>query len=85
MPSGLAVQHLQRKGPLSRDVFWVDFIRRYGCMVCAETGVWKADFAEAILFNCPDITAYWLIDVCPQLPGSNKPLNVSDRKFEKTL
>lgn len=47
-----------------------------------EIGVWRGEFAEAILKACPTIERYYLLDAWRPLPNWNKPLNVSVREFE---
>lgn len=67
--------------PFSRDAFWADFIQRNGFHAVAEIGVWRGEFAKALLDACPGITAYWMIDPWRRLPGWNKPFNTSDEEF----
>ncbi len=34
---------------MDRFSYWAEFINRHGIKAAAEVGVWKGDFAEAIL------------------------------------
>ena len=48
----------------------------------AEIGVWKGEFAAAMLESCESIEAYYMIDPWAHLPDWNKPFNVSSEQFE---
>lgn len=50
----------------------------------AEIGVWKGEFAEHILKNCPSIELYYMIDPWEHLSDWNKPCNVSTEDFSST-
>lgn len=67
--------------PFVRESFWATFVARNDVRAVAEVGVWKGDFAGAMLASCPGITEYWLIDPWRRLADWNKPLNVSDAAF----
>lgn len=49
----------------------------------AEVGVYKGDFAEKLLTNCPLIEKYAMIDPWRNLSDWNKPANKNDITFEK--
>ncbi|MFM8497706.1 MAG: class I SAM-dependent methyltransferase [Planctomycetia bacterium] len=66
----------------SRIRLWADLIARKAYRSIAEIGVWKGEFARTILSQCPEITAYWMIDPWRKLPDWNKPFNVTDEEFE---
>jgi hypothetical protein len=67
---------------IPRETLWVNFIQKQQFYALAEIGVWKGDFARALLSACPEITEYWMIDPWRRLPCWNKPLNVSDENFD---
>jgi hypothetical protein len=69
--------------PFSRNTFWTKFITQNGLRSVAEIGVWKGEFATALLKACPGITNYWMIDPWRQLPDWNKPFNVVDQEFDR--
>lgn len=48
-----------------------------------ELGVWKGDFAAAILSRCPGIRRYWMLDPWRSLEAWNKPFNVSPEMFDE--
>lgn len=66
----------------ARVRLWIELISRYGYRSIAEIGVWKGEFAGAILSACPGIVEYWMIDPWRRLACWNKPFNVSDEEFE---
>jgi len=70
---------------ISRLEFWSSLINRMGYTRCAEVGVWKGEFAENILRNCPSIQEYIMIDSWRHLPGWNKPFNISDDEFKNVF
>jgi hypothetical protein len=47
-----------------------------------EIGVWKGEFAEHMLANCPSITHYYMLDPWQHLDRWNKPANVEQPAFE---
>lgn len=65
-----------------RTEFWTAFIRHYDLKALAEVGVYKGEFAERILRDCPDIERYQMIDPWRQLTDWNKPANKSDSEFK---
>ena len=47
-----------------------------------EVGVYRGDFAAALLQQCPDISRYYMIDPWKHLDNWNKPANQDDLVFE---
>jgi len=47
----------------------------------AEIGVWKGEFSEYILKNCPSIELYYMIDPWEHLSNWNKPCNLSSEEL----
>ncbi len=72
---------------MDRLSYWAEFINRHGIKAAAEVGVWKGDFAEAILSRCPQVERYYLIDPWARLDDWNKPLNTDDleRAYRDTM
>jgi hypothetical protein len=62
---------------------WVNFINQTKVKNFAEIGVWRGEFAETILKNCPSIERYYLIDPWRHLDDWNKPANISDPEFDQ--
>ena len=50
-----------------------------------ELGVWRGDFAAAMLRACSGIETYWMLDPWRRLDGWNKPWNVSDAEFDEVF
>ena len=48
----------------------------------AEIGVWKGEYAEALLARCPGIGRYWMVDPWRPLDVWNRPWNVGGDAFE---
>lgn len=66
----------------SRFDIWIRLISLAGIEQMAEIGVWKGEFAEAMLRACSEIRTYYMIDPWRHLEQWNKPLNVDDRSFQ---
>lgn len=66
----------------SRTHLWASFLAQTKLVRIAEVGVWKGDFAAAILAACPAIDAYTMIDPWRHLEEWNKPANVATDTFE---
>jgi len=49
----------------------------------AEVGVYRGDFAAAILRRCDQLAAYYMIDPWRHLSDWNKPTNVDDTALEE--
>lgn len=67
--------------PFTRAAFWAGFVDRNELRKVVEIGVWKGEFAKALLDACAGITDYWMIDPWRRLPDWNKPYNVDDDEF----
>ncbi len=59
------------------------FINEHRLYHVAEIGVWKGEFAAAILEHCPSIQSYILVDPWRHQARWNKPFNVDDETFEQ--
>lgn len=66
----------------SRTELWTSFLAATGLARVAEVGVWKGDFAAALLAGCPAIDTYLMIDPWRHLDDWNKPANVATDTFE---
>jgi hypothetical protein len=62
---------------------WVDIINREQASVMLELGVWRGEFAEHILANCPTITRYYMLDPWQHLDRWKKPANVDQAIFDE--
>jgi hypothetical protein len=62
----------------SRVELWVNFIETVGVQRMAEVGVYRGDFASAVLQRCDGLTAYYMIDPWRHLNDWNKPANHDD-------
>jgi hypothetical protein len=69
-------------GPGSRIDLWVDFIHRAQVRKMVEIGVYRGDFAAALLGRCAGIAKYYMIDPWKHLDNWNKPANQHDTIFE---
>jgi hypothetical protein len=67
----------------SRVDIWVEFINSRKITTFAEIGVWRGEFAEAILSRCRSIERYYMLDPWRHLEEWNKPSNVSDIEFSQ--
>lgn len=63
---------------MDRLSYWAEFINSNGISRMAEIGVWRGQFAEAMLQRCPGLEHYYLIDPWRRLDDWNKPLNEDD-------
>jgi hypothetical protein len=70
-------------GASSRFDLWLRLLRGNPLERAVEIGVWKGDFAQAILAGFSTIRKYYMIDPWAHLPDWNKPFNVSDQTFEE--
>ncbi len=66
----------------SRTQLWASFLSETKLARVAEVGVWKGDFAAAMLTACPAIDTYAMIDPWRHLEEWNKPANVATDTFE---
>jgi len=67
----------------SRIELWAAFVNAYRATHVAEVGVWKGEFAAAILSTCPSVSTYYMLDPWRHLDDWNKPANVSRAAFEE--
>lgn len=65
----------------SRSDLWVEFIQAAGVQRMAEVGVYRGDFAAAVLQKCGDLTRYYMLDPWRHLNAWNKPANQDDAVF----
>ena len=72
-----AVAATERRGEL-----WVELINSFKVRSIVEVGVFRGDFAEAILKGCDCIEKYYMVDPWRNLDNWNKPANVADDVFE---
>jgi hypothetical protein len=68
---------------VNRLQFWADFVNEHGIRSVTEIGVWRGEFAEFLLSNCPLIERYVLVDPWRHLDSWNKPFNQENAVFEK--
>jgi hypothetical protein len=83
MDSGPVIEAVAHGLPDDRVELWSNILNGLEARRIAEVGVWRGQFAEAILKTCPAIQTYHLIDPWRNLADWNKPLNISDREFEQ--
>jgi Methyltransferase domain len=67
----------------SRIDLWVDFVHRVQVRKMVEIGVYRGDFAAALLERCAGIGEYYMIDPWRHLDDWNKPANQDDTVFER--
>jgi predicted O-methyltransferase YrrM len=67
----------------SRIELWARVLRAADVETMLEVGVWKGEYAAAILEQCPFIRRYYMIDPWANLPDWNKPCNASSEVFGK--
>ena len=66
----------------SRETFWVEFVNSFGLKQIAEIGVYRGDFAKALLQGCERLTRYYMIDPWKHLTDWNKPANLPEAELE---
>jgi len=66
----------------SRLDLWVELTRSMGVRRMAEIGVYRGDFAAAVLQRCDSLTAYYMVDPWRHLPDWNKPANQDNAQME---
>lgn len=66
----------------NRFEFWQQIINTYQCKSVVEVGVFKGEFAERILQECPQIERYAMVDPWRNLSDWNKPANKDNDTFE---
>ena len=69
----------------SRLGFWTEFIRGAGVQRMAEVGVYRGDFAAAMLRHCESISRYYMVDPWRHLDDWNKPANHDDSLLKQFL
>ena len=69
----------------SRVDLWIRFINASKIKKMAGVGVYKGDFAAALLEACESIQEYYMVDPWRHLRDWNKPANMNDDVFEKFL
>lgn len=75
-----AIERAAKATP-DRLALWRGIVDGTRAEAVAEVGVWKGEFAEDMLRNCPAIRAYYLIDPWRNLSDWNKPFNVPEEQF----
>jgi len=71
------------KGAESRVDLWRGVVAEARVAAMAEIGVFRGEFAEALLGSCDSIRRYYLIDPWRHLDRWNKPANRDDATFER--
>lgn len=66
----------------SRLDLWKRILTASDARSVVEIGVWKGDFAKAILEGPSAIEKYYMIDPWATLPDWNKPFNVDPKTFD---
>jgi len=66
----------------SRIELWMNFIRRAQIRKMVEVGVYKGDFAAAVLKKCACVDTYYMVDPWRHLDDWNKPANQDNSVFE---
>jgi len=66
----------------SRETFWVEFVDSSSLQQMAEIGVYRGDFAKALLQRCEGLTRYYMIDPWKYLTDWNKPANHPEAELE---
>lgn len=61
---------------------WAHILNETPPRIVAEIGVWKGEFAAALLGRVASIQQYVMIDPWAQLPDWNKPFNLSTKQFD---
>lgn len=67
----------------NREQMWLEILININHKNICEVGVWKGEFANALLKNLPRIKKYTFIDPYKMLPDWNKPLNKSNKLFSE--
>jgi hypothetical protein len=65
----------------SRHELWTIIANKLQARVFAEVGVFRGEFAEKMLADCPHIGLYYLIDPWRHLKDWNKPCNCTNDQF----
>jgi Methyltransferase domain len=67
----------------SRADFWVHFIHLARVQRMVEIGVYRGDFAAAVLGRCDCVRKYYMLDPWRYLDDWNKPANQDNAAFER--
>src|SRR5262249_1970329 len=67
----------------SRVDFWVHFVHVARVQRMAEVGVYRGDFAAAVLAHCERVEKYYMVDPWRHLDDWDKPANQDDAVFER--
>ena len=70
------------KNSQERYGLWNEFLSLNATETICEIGVYKGEFAENILKECPSIQKYIMIDPWENLSDWNKPANHNNTVFE---
>lgn len=65
--------------------FWSGFINSARIRNAVEIGIFRGDFAEQILRDCPGLEKYYMIDPWRNLGDWDKPANADDRTLEMLM
>lgn len=71
------------EGSRNRLEFWSSFLTGVSAQTVAEVGVFRGEFAAALLRQCPAISRYYLLDPWRHLEQWNKPANQDDPTFQR--
>lgn len=69
----------------SRHDLWTSLLDAANIKTMAEIGVYRGQFAEEMLRQCPQLERYYLIDPWRHLAAWNKPANRDDERFARFL
>ena len=67
----------------NRYRLWVNIIEYARAANFLEVGVFRGDFAQRLLRNCPSIRRYYMLDPWRHLDEWNKPANVEQNEFDE--
>lgn len=67
----------------NREQMWLEILVNINHKNICEVGVWKGEFANALLQSLPRIKKYTFIDPYKMLSDWNKPLNKSNKLFSE--
>jgi hypothetical protein len=71
------------EGSANRLDLWISFVNAVEARDVAEIGVYRGDFAAALLRECQSISRYFMVDPWRHLEDWNKPANRGDETFER--
>lgn len=67
----------------SREEQWITILKAAKVKTMAEVGIWKGEFARAILRRCRLVKRYYMIDPWAHLPDWNKPWNLDQAALDE--